>query len=309
MATYEAATWSELATLAATKTFGTNDIIKITADIDCNSEIPEGVPSTLEFQYASGVGTACTVTLDGSYEENGTTKSRTIRNLRTNISSPVEIFLCENIILKNLDFKNLIIDKNLCRGKRGGSTCNLIKCRFVGKRSEYLVGQTGSENNMTFTSCAFNMQFVGSNKVYIPLNGAGSGHYATAKFCRFKETYGGWDVSQGYDTSTKFMRLIGCYISGEIVGDSSIVITDNYSYDSVIQNVLDAELKTKAASGTTISVSAPKGVWKNLILPFDGSSTTPYTYTNVSSTLAIPESPSDMTDTTKLYNDGFDVVH
>lgn len=309
MATYEAATWSELATLAATKTFGDNDTIRITADIDCNSEIPEGVPSTLYFQARSGVGTGCKVTIDGEYTENGTTKSRTIRNLRTHISSPVEIFLCENIILKNLDFKNIILNKCLVRGYRSGAICNLIKCRFVGKRTEHLVGATNSGNKMTFTSCAFNVEFVGSNVSYIPLNGADSSNYATANFCRFKETYGGWNVSQGYDASTKYMRLIGCYINGEIVGDGSIVITDKYSYDSVIQNVVDAELKTKATSGTTISVTAPKGVWKNLILPFDGSSTTPYTYTNVSSTLAIPESPSDMTDTTKLYNDGFDVVH
>ena len=116
-------------------------------------------------------------------------------------------------------------------------------------------------------------------------------------------------MSQGVDTSTKYIKMTGCYVDGVIVGDNTIVITDQYSYNSVIQNVIDVDLRTKSAVGTTISVSAPKGVWKDLIRGYESESVTGYSYTNVNAANAIPETPSNMLNPTQLYNDGFDIVH
>ena len=48
MATYEVSTWTELVEALETINESTeSQTIKITADIDCNDEIPEGVASTI----------------------------------------------------------------------------------------------------------------------------------------------------------------------------------------------------------------------------------------------------------------------
>ena len=46
MATYEVSTWAELVARMADTTLETRTI-KLTADIDCNDSIPEGVASTI----------------------------------------------------------------------------------------------------------------------------------------------------------------------------------------------------------------------------------------------------------------------
>lgn len=308
MAIYEASTWEDIVDYATNTTFANGDIIKITADIECNNSIPEGVPSTLQFNMSAS---GSLITIDGGYTANNNKKNHVIRNLRTHITSPVPIFSCSSgskIKLANLDFLNLIMDSTLIITYSISSDIYVTNCRFVGKRTYCLIGDYLKDYRIHLTSCFFNVPFIGTNKVHIPIC-LGSSNYSDANYCWFRETYGGWDVSQGYDTSTKYIRLIGCYIDGVIVGDDTIVISDRYNYNSPIQNVIDADIRTKSAEGTTISVSAPKGIWKDLILEYESESSTGYSYSNVNAPNAISETPSDMRNTTKLYNDGFDVAH
>ena len=299
MATYEVSTWEELVEATST-TYNNGDIIKITSDIDCNESIPEGVATTLQFNLSSG---SSIITIDGG--------NHVIRNLRTSITSPVPVFSNSSgsdIKLMNIDFVNLIIEAPLVKVYTNTRSIYIANCRFVGKRTYCLIGDYLKDYKIYLTSCFFNVPFVGTNKNHIPVC-IGSSSGCEAYYCRFRETYGGWDVSQGFDTSTKYLKMTGCYVDGVIVGDDTIVITDSYNYNSVIQNVIDAELRTKSASGTTISVSAPKGVWKDLILGYESGGTTGYSYINVNTSTAIPETPSNMLNPTQLYNDGLDIVH
>lgn len=307
MAIYEVSTWAELVE-ATNTTYNNGDIIKITKDIDCNKSIPEGVASTLQFNLSSG---SSLITIDGEYLEGGVSKNHVIKNLRTHVTSPVPVFSNSsgsNIKLKGLDFVNLIMDSTLVKTYTNSASIYITNCRFVGERTYCLIGDYLKDYKIYLTSCFFNVPFVGTNKNYIPVC-RGSSSNCEAYYCWFRETYGGWDVSQGIDTSTKYIKMTGCYVDGVIVGDNTIVITDQYSYNSVIQNVIDVDLRTKSAVGTTISVSAPKGIWKDLIRGYESESVTGYSYTNVNAANAIPETPSNMLNPTQLYNDGFDIVH
>lgn len=293
MADHYANSWEELSTEIGASSDG--DTIYITSDIDCNSEIPGGVESTISLGN---------ITIDGSYEENGIIKSRQIRNLRTNISSPVPIFIFNYPTLRYIDFFNIDIDQALFLRRADTNNIYLDHCRFKGRRKYYLIEyQQFWRSSVTLTSCYFDMPSIGG---YVPLVRPGASIYATG--CYFVETYTGWDVAGGIDTSSYGINMSGCYTEGEIVGDNSIDITNNYSYDSPLQNVVDATLKTKSTEGTTINIAAPKGIWKNSIVNYEDESIS-YVYDNINTPLAIPESPSDMTNTTKLYNDGFDVAH
>lgn len=305
MATYEVSTWEELVALTS-GTYANGDIIKIINDIDCNDSIPEGVPATLQFNASSG----SLITISGEYTEGNKKKKHVIRNLRTNITSPAPIFSCgsgAHIKLLGLDFLNLILDQTLIKTYTNSSNIYITRCRFVGRRTYCLIGDYLKDYKIHLVSCFFNVPFVGTNRNHIPI-ALGASNGCEAFFCWFRETYGDWDVSYGYDTSAKILKLTGCYFDGVIVSDDTIVITDRYSYNATIQSVVDAFIRTKSAESTTISVSAPKGVWKDLIRAVDGDEIE-YDYTNVNTPAAIPETPANMINPTKLYNDGFDVVH
>lgn len=316
MATYEVSSWPELAALATqsvSSKFTSNTLIKLTADIDCNEEIPEGVAETLTFYSNSA---SYRVTIDGSYDDNGEIKNHVIRNLRTHIQNPVTILYSRysssnaRMTLKNIDFINLILDEYLAYA--GGTTdstgvASLIVsgCRFVGKRS-HVIFYAGS-NGVSLTSCYFNVPCSLTNNVIATVP-SDTSKARDAYFCHFRETYGSWEI---VDNATSFynFRMSGCYVEGEIVGGQTINISSQYSNDSIVQNVIDADIKTIAPEGSTITVYAPKGVWRDDIHSTDTTITGTYQYINGNDTLAIPETPQDMINTTKLYNDGFDVIH
>lgn len=308
---FEAASWADIVELAHPSSSYTDSItIKLTSDIDCNREIPEGVDATLSFITSS---TGCTVTIDGGYDPTDITKRRVIRNLQTHVVSPVDIFSTNHnsFILRNIDFINLKNEKFLAKGGSNGPTL-ISNCRFVGKRKYNLF--KGSNGGIKMSSCFFNIPYQKETPVLtelpiatVPSSLTASNHQAY--WCHFRETYGGWTPDNSkFCTSFGNLNVDGCYVDGEIVADSVIILTNQYSYASKIQSVIDADLKTISAEGTTISVQAPNGVWRNDIHSTDSSITGIYQYTNVNNS-AIPETPANMKNTTTLYNDGFDVVH
>lgn len=343
MATYEVSTWAELVEkLSATAL--ESRTIKLTADIDCNDAIPTGVGSTIPI-YNSG---DYPVVVDGSYTENGVVKNHVIRNLRTNITSPVGIFgiYCysgqssgnrnTNVTFKNINFINLILDganfiKEVVSSLISNNKLTFNKCSFVGRRNRFLVpgmdpgGSSG--NALTFTSCFFNIPYkpTGTDNTYVPLNGewkySGS-QFAYANYCRFRESYNGWTIGSfmpGIDIkphcSTHNLKLNGCYIDGTIVGNNAgIGITEQYTYNSTIQNVVDADLRSKdGSSSSAVSIYAPKGIYKtaadgttNVVKRY-GDDTVNCPISN-GNTNAIPEIPDNMTNPAQLAADGFDIV-
>ena len=311
MLTFEASTWQHLvniATQSQADTFRDSVTIKLTADIDCNDEIPEGVETVLYFKVN---GSGSTITIDGDYEEDGVHKRHIIRNLRTHIVTPVQIFNTNqnSFILRNIDFKNLILDNLLVGGGNNGPTI-ITNCRFIGRRS--VVAFKGSNGGIRLTSCFFNLPYEvdAPTNDKIPLASVpSSGTTKTANFCWFREKYSGWIPSTSYPmTSFGNLILSGCYADGEVVCGESCVFTAQYATDSIIQNAMNVDIKTQAAAGATIAVSAPKGIWKNDIQSASGASET-YAYTNVNEAYAIPESPADMKNAQELWADGFDIVH
>lgn len=341
MATYEVSTWAELVSKLSQTTLESRTI-KIIADIDCNDEIPTGVGSTIPI-YNSG---DYPVIIDGSYTENNVVKNHVIRNLRTNVTSPVGIFNLyryssqssgnrnTNVTFKNIDFINLILAgapfiNEVNSGVIFSNVLTFNKCRFVGRRDRFLINCDGSGYNsggnaLTFTSCFFNIPYkpTGTDNTYVPLNRVIYSASMIANYCWFRETYGGWNIGMFAPTvsvsphcSTHNLSLNGCYIDGIIVGyKDSIGITNSYSYNSTIQSVVDADLRSYGNDGSiTVSIFAPKGIYKtaennntNVVKKYgDDSVNCPISNQNVS---AIPESPEDMKNPAKLYADGFDIV-
>ena len=106
-------TWAELrAAILSVSSSNPELTVHLVKDIDCNDEIPEGVSSTISV-YASY---ALNLTITGAYTEDGVTKNHVIRNLRTNIVSPVNIFTFSDdststkyVNFRNIDFVNLVL--------------------------------------------------------------------------------------------------------------------------------------------------------------------------------------------------------
>ena len=341
MAVYNVSTWAELVSKLSQNTTESRTI-KIVNDIDCNDEIPTGVGSTIPI-YNSG---DYPIVIDGSYTENNVVKNHVIRNLRTNITSPVGIFNLvryssqssgnrnTNVTFKNIDFINLILDgapfiNDMDSGVIYGNTLTFNKCRFVGRRNRFLVNEDGSGyssggNALTFTSCFFNIPYkpAGTDNTYVPLNRAISNTSMIANYCWFRETYGGWNIGQFAPTisvsphcSTHNLSLNGCYIDGIIVGhEGSIGITNSYSYNSTIQSVVDADLRSYGNNGSvTVNIYSPKGIYKtaasgttNVVKKYNDDTIT-CSISN-KNTYAIPEIPSRMISPADLASDGFDIV-
>lgn len=341
MATYEVSTWAELIARMADTTLETRTI-KLVADIDCNDEVPFGPTSTINI--IGSMALYCTI--DGSYTKDGEIKNHVIRNLRTNVTSPVDIFnfrahnpqsgqsdrFLIGVTIQNIDFVNTILNNarmfRLTRYEYGsgdsGNTVKFKNCSFVGRRNRYLIGAIDSNaNSLTFESCFFNIPYKPSDtsNTYVPLTADWSG-YAYANFCRFRESYNGWTVgtyepamSTNPHSSTYNLKLNGCYIDGTIVGYSSnICITKYYSYNAAIQNVVDADLRAYNNSGSdTVNIFAPKGIYKtaennntNVVKKY-GDDSVNCPISN-QNVSAIPETPRRMTSPADLYADGFDIV-
>ena len=312
MITVDVRTWTEL--VEAFNNGGTkytDDVtIKLTADIDCNDEIPEGVETTI----SPNIGSYYCI-LDGMY---GVNQNHVIHNLRTHVVSPVNIFRAglNGLTLKNIDFTNLVLDRPLLTvGQSSGSTpCTINRCRFVGRRTYNLFNNTygspiATSAGLNLYSCFFNIPYIKTPYVAAdaPLernNATGSSlkYLSYAYFCRFVESH---NDNTGI-TSCSNLKLSGCHVQGELTSSSPITITSQYDYDSEVQNVVDLTLKTTEEQGTTIVVNAPKGIWKDAIYSTDSTILAPYQYTNTNP-LAIPESPADMMSVSELYSDGFDV--
>ena len=329
--TVEVSTWGEIVSnLNGTMT---DDILtlKLTKNIDCNKEIPEGVASTIKVKARSGAKTR--VVIDGSYTENDEEKNYEIRNLRTHVSSPVNIFeMVTNgsakptILFKNIDFVNLLLmgtgTQLFLKTGNDVSTSNYYNtfenCRLVGKRSRmWLYGHsdnpyTVSTDSLRMISCFVNMPYVDANPdaQYQRLCKSSTANFShQADYCHFVDTYGGWTPTTDGMLLYRF-NLNGCYIEGDIVGNVSngIRVTTAYAYDSPMQNVVDCRLLSKDAPSETISVYAPKGIWKDKISPFDNpESSTTYAYTNQNAA-AIPCTPAEMLSPSDLADKDFDIV-
>ena len=311
----EVSTWAELVSAYTNGGVNYNDsvTIKLMNDINCNDEIPEGVETSLSAALSS---TSLIMIVDGSYEVNGEVRNHVIRNLRTHVITPVVIFKTAvgGSTFKNIDFINLVLDRPLvqiCQNVNAKSSA-FNRCRFVGRRTYNLWDTILSDKTLggfKLYSCFFHVPYIKDSYVVvdIPLernNATGSKlkYLSYAYFCRFVETD---DTLTGITSCTN-LKLSGCRVQGELTSSSPITITSQYDYDSLIQNVVDLDLKTTAEQGTTMVVNAPKGVWKDAIYSTDSTILTPYSYTNTNP-LAIPESPADMIDVSDLYSDGFDV--
>lgn len=315
MITREAGSWADLVTISnETKASPLSDFlcIKLVANIDCNLEIPEGVAETLEFHFNT---TNQKLIIDG-----GTlTQRHMIRNLRTHYQNPVPIFKAQTsydsgvrMAVRNIDFMHLILDDYLlyCFGSYSAIANDyglaVSNCRFKGHRSSKMF-YGSHENGYILSSCAFDMP--SSDDMLICTAGSNlSNRPHNAYFCRFKEAYGGWEIDDSSPcTSFGNMQVSGCIVEGEIVGGEVLTLTNNYTFDSTVQNVIDADLRTTAEAGSTITVNAPKGIWKNDIRSTDSSITSAYQYINGNQS-AIPETPVDMINASKLYTDGFDIT-
>lgn len=331
MATVEVSTWSQLVTALSTSV-QESKTIKLMNDIDCNDEIPTGVGSTITCYGSPGYMT----TVDGSYDEDGVTKNHVIRNLRTNVSTPVNIFNIKNngssgntrpcgITFKNIDFINLILMGGALIGVYddsiiGGDRININKCRFVGRRNRFLFngkaesGLTDDDTIFQMTSCFFNIPYfpTTTENTYVPLIGewTGTRTYIRAQFCWFRHSYNGWDVpnNNGYHTYTRYMQMNGCYNDGEIVGSNALTITQKYDYVAPIQNVVDCTIKLLNGSNTS-TIYAPKGIWRDHVVDYNNPSTQYTDCVNGNSNLAIKVTPeSNMTNPTWLAQNGFDIV-
>lgn len=324
--TYEVETWSELVAAftngGETITDGSR-IIKLMNDIDCNAEIPEGVAETLLAKY--NVASDRYVEINGEYKENGETKRRKIINLRTHIINPVKIFRVNNIssgdsagaglTLRGIDFINLILDQRLASGVRWASTSPLAatNCRFVGKRSTNIFDSEYYGANIVLTSCFFNVPYKSSEPTFktfcIAKPPDGKNRIQKAYYCYFVESDSGLTPDDTKPcTSFGKMQLSGCRAEGETTFGDVLTFTDQSMATTRVQNVMDIDLKTTATEGTTITVNAPYGVWRDDIHSTDSAITNTYEYTNVNGdNYSIPETPERMKDAEALSKDGLDI--
>lgn len=331
MLEYVANTWQDIIDLAYNNGNAYEDNVTITLakDINCNTEIPEGIETSITFSFTSA---NYIVTINGEYTENNVTKNHIIRNLRTHVVTPVTIFKSNTgtIFFKNIDFINLILDTPLFTtpNQSNGLRTTVYNCRFVGRRSTNLFDSTSTNSRgINLYRCFFNIPYIPVGDAvntklalvsYRNTSTAGGDGNQFANFCRFKEYYGGWSISNASgkyaDSDLGCLKMNGCKVEGEIVGsytsNNSIYITIQSSFTSIIQNAIDVDLKVAATEGAVINVYAPRGVWRNDIHSINSSITGTYAYTNVNGDdFSTPETPSRMKNANELYNDGFDIAH
>lgn len=317
MATIEVSTWAELA--ACPSSLSNGDTVSITQDINCNDEIPTGVASTITFQNKN-------VVIDGNHH--------TIRNLRTSITNPVEIFASDlgegKFTLQNIDFINLYIAAPLMDFV--GADRGIIKnCRFVGKRTHNLcVNRTSWGSGITLESCFFNVPYLpnkisdfDASKLRLQVCATNK---AFARYCRFYEHELIRDsevTSSPTADCTEFsaLQMDGCYISGTIVGWTYVDGSDvtgvlnlgAYSYSSSMQNVIDADIRFKSTVSddilpSEIQLYCPAGVLKNYYRKYGDDSTVISATIVNNNNATILASPAEMVDPAALYAKGFDIM-
>ena len=342
MATINVSTWTELVT-AITETVSDGDTIKITADIECNSDIPYGVQSTINLDARGAGGSRIQYTIDGEYTENGVTKRHIIRNLRTSTENPVTIFQNPNeagyayciVNFHNIEFINLICDNYLANsqnyGYDGYFPIWFNNCAFVGRRSYYLF--EGGNAGVGFYQCYFDIP-------YKPLAGysyntsrvslANNANKCTARYSRFKESFpedvvgSAYGSSAGSTCSVYGMWLIGCFIEGEILTNNNYFTLSNSSYAAAdgMQNVTDVKIylsyygSTPPESGDKAITNTP--CWKKGVCRIDNvhaftSSGKDDTKTYKLTFSSLPDydiaaDSSEMVDPAALYAKNFDII-
>lgn len=327
MVIYEVSTWPELVSELSTSRAEAKTI-KLVADIDCNDEIPLGVASTITCHCSL----THPVVLDGSYIEDGVTKNHVIRNLRTHVTNPVVLFSISvndrsknfHFTFKNIDFINIVLQRayfmttaNVDWYISTNSRIIFDNCRIVGRRDKPFTERYGwkeSSNQIVLNSCFFNIPYISATPTTadVPLFGdwylsdAESNKFVYANFCWFRSNYDGWVINNNSSsTILQFIKLSGCYVDGEIVGSNVLTLSTQYSYNSTIQNVVDADIRlTQGSDGANMYM--PKGVWNNDVRSYSDPSVV-YTTINKNSA-AISATPEQMKNPQWLYDNGFDIV-
>ena len=300
MATVEVSTWTDLVTQLAVS----NNTVKLTKDIDCNDEIPFGVTST--------------ITMDSNLDGQG----HMIRNLRTSVSSPVDIFRTDGYenqtrSMSNIDFVNMVLTGNVYFLNSNFFNCQLRmnNCRFVGRRSYYFMSPLsgGYTPSAVFTSCYFRMPYYGSNADYRCLFPDPSNDYKiTFNYSRINESFvDGNTPSSSYFSCVRNAYLNGCRLEGiNVLPNSGGTITGagSYNYASAMQNVFDWDLRAKTdVSGNTYTFNFGKGIVRKSVRSFSDSSLI-YTPTINGGTNVIPCTDAEMLDPAALYAKGFDII-
>ena len=315
MATHNVSTWAELA--SAIRNASGGDTIKLVDDINCNNEIPQGVESTVS------CGQLSSLTIDGSYEEDGVTKNHIIYNLRTSLSNPVSIFQlsCPNYnytkTIKNITFVNLILNAPLLYMANGGTyshTFTIRNCNFVGKRYDYLFGcgtQTGIILKMY--QCFINVPYYGTTQAKAAINKPLYSQNAIIYNSRVREYFNDTYTPSTNDSDVTCgvynIAVDGCRIEGEVVGGkyaryhSSNAIS---SFTPSTQNVYDVDFKLTNTGEDSVPLYAHKGVIKSPITRKDDE-TIAYTISS-QSTGTILATESQMKDAQWLHDQNFDII-
>ena len=301
--------------------------INLTQDINVGAESPTGVANIPIYFYSGS-----------SYTING--NGHKIINLRTTISNPQPIFnfnesfpgdTSRHIYFKNIDFVNLVLGGNsLLKNTRSGyqfSSVNFSRCRFVGQRTgdAYIVNQNA---NVNLTSCYFDMPWYAPNSSsrdwtsLIPkIKASMSSGRPKAYYCRFKETYGGWNIpdwdSGIYSLSCSYFDLHGCYIGGSMKIRRSrtngpysfadaLVLSQYNDYTADTPNVVDMYWELLGDNPDNICMPGIAGV-------FNKSSNKPSIGWGIYNSTSyrpnpIGATPEQMKNATWLSNQGFPII-
>lgn len=317
MATIEVSTWAQL--VATVRAASTGDVIQLISDIDCNSEIPEGVSSTIQPSNSSSRN----ITLTGEYTDGGVTKRHVIKNLRTSTSSAVTIFKFVGVgnyssttTIKGIDFLNLILSAPFIDISQDGISythiLNIKNCRFTGKRTDYLVN-LHSNSRLNMNNSFINIPYYGNTISKLSLNyiySSGSGYMSNCRICEaFTGTYTPSSTDGDVTCSVFNMRLSGCRVEGEVVsGKYPRYHADNVisGYTPAAQNVYDVDFKLTNNTDTSVPLYAFKGVVKVPVRKKDAETTT-YTISSASTGVILADE-SQMQDTDWLIQHNFDIV-
>jgi hypothetical protein len=288
MAVIEVSTWSDFVVAVATS----GNTVKLTADIDCNDEIPYGVGSTISI-YSN---------VDGQGYE--------IRNLRTHVTTPVTIFRIEgSATISNVKFINLVMDGSgvyLFNNSGYEAILTLNRCAFVGRRKGCLINGKGGGYGTytTCTSCFFNVPSYGTVSALFKEQDTSP----RLNFCWIRETYTG--TFSDLMTSLPMCTMNGCYCDGTVKVPTGGTKTIGFDYATgQLQSVFDYDfVATSDASSTTYSVVYPKSVVRAQVRSYSDPSII-YTPTfNAAGTGTIVATPAEMIDPAALYAKGFDIV-
>lgn len=323
MSTVEVSSWPELKA-ALQNNDNDGNTIKLIADIDMNGVAPTG--DNIVMTYTNSM------ILDGD--------NHTIKNLRTKVSSPVTIFGMNlgstggAFTIKNLNFQNLISAGASLIGANGGYTAGttvLEDVNICGTRSgaAYLFSYTGG---ITMTSCSIDLPWkgTGSTLTYTSLKPKTSGTSPSitdyANYCRFVESYGGWDVPDTIyytDEDSAFLgcsyfKLSGCRIEGSVklpYGNNKYYpyIHNPYvcKYTPSAQNVCDLDWKGTVTYGNinTAYYQNFSGVMKKAFFKADGTAVSNPTNGGASGyPKPILATESQMKDASYLSGQGFDII-